>query len=112
VPSERASTEHFQQCAEFLLLGNRGPGSLAATPIAHSTIKRVAQFSMRGDVTLAPFLFGHPLVRNGVNDIGLLRALVDHPQVLAIVLAGCACAASGHAAAPPSSVMNSRRFIR
>src|SRR5262249_50103404 len=26
--------------------------------------------------------------------------------------AGCARAASGHAAAPPSSVMNSRRFIR
>jgi hypothetical protein len=24
----------------------------------------------------------------------------------------CACAASGHATAPPRSVMNSRRFIR
>jgi hypothetical protein len=38
---------------------------------------------MRGDVTLAPFLVGHRLVGDGVNDIGLLRALVEHPQVLA-----------------------------
>ena len=38
---------------------------------------------MRGDVTLAPFLGGHRLVRDAVNDICLLRALVEHPQVLA-----------------------------
>jgi hypothetical protein len=30
---------------------------------------------MRGDVTLAPFLVGHRLVRDSVNDIGLLRPL-------------------------------------
>jgi hypothetical protein len=40
-------------------------------------------FSVGRDVTLAPFLDGHRLVRDGVNDIGLLRALVKHPQVLA-----------------------------
>src|SRR5262249_14880571 len=28
---------------------------------------------MRGDVTLAPFLVGHRLVRDGVNDIGCVR---------------------------------------
>ena len=38
---------------------------------------------MRGDVTLAPFLVGHRLVQDGVNDIGLLPALVEHLQVLA-----------------------------
>src|SRR6516165_4242217 len=34
--SSQASAEHFQQCAEFLLLRNRGPGPLAMTvlPIA------------------------------------------------------------------------------
>jgi hypothetical protein len=41
-----------------------------------------AQFSMWLDVTLFPFLGGHRLVRDGVNDIGLLR-VVEHPQVLA-----------------------------
>jgi hypothetical protein len=50
---------------------------------AHSASSRAAQVSMRGDVTLAPFLGGHRLVRDSVNDIGLLRPLVEHPQVLA-----------------------------
>ena len=48
--------------------------------IAHSASRRAAQFSMPGDVTLAPFLAGHRLVRDGVNDIGLLRALGPKPD--------------------------------
>jgi len=70
----QATAEHFQQCAEFALLRNRGLGALAVTVFAHSASRRAAQFSMRGDVTLAPFLVGHRLARDGVNDIGLLRA--------------------------------------
>jgi len=50
---------------------------------------------MRGDVTLAPFLAGHRLVRDGVNDIGLLRALGPKPdrccalELLAACRDGC-----------------------
>ena len=39
---------------------------------------------------------------------GLLRELV--PQAVRVAVGCCACAVSGHATAPPSSVMNSRRF--
>jgi len=58
----QATAEHFQQCAEFALLRNRGLGALAVTVFAHSASRRAAQFSMRGDVTLVPFLGGHRLV--------------------------------------------------
>jgi hypothetical protein len=38
---------------------------------------------MRGDVTLLPLIGAHGLVRDAPVDVGVVRALVEHPQVLA-----------------------------
>src|SRR6516225_12241780 len=38
----QASTEHFQQCAEFPLLGNRGLGPLAVTVLPMPFARRAA----------------------------------------------------------------------
>ena len=37
---------------------------------------------MWGDVTLLPLIFGHRLVRDGISDVNVLRALVEHSEVL------------------------------
>jgi hypothetical protein len=38
----QASAEHFQQCAEFLLLSNRGLGPLAVTVLPIALARRAA----------------------------------------------------------------------
>ena len=39
----QASAEHFQQCAESLLLGNRGLGPLAVTALPIALARRTAE---------------------------------------------------------------------
>ena len=52
----QASAEHLEQRAEPPPLRNRPPWSARRDGIAHSASRRAAQFSMRGNVMLAPFL--------------------------------------------------------
>jgi hypothetical protein len=54
----QASTEHFEQCAEFALLRNCRLGALAVTVLAIALARRAAQFSMRAVFPQAAFLCG------------------------------------------------------
>jgi hypothetical protein len=52
----QASAEHFQQCAEFLPLRNRGLGALAAAGIAHSVRQEGRRYRLRRRaIDSAPF---------------------------------------------------------
>jgi hypothetical protein len=49
-----------------------------------------SRFSMWGDVTPNPFVLGHRLVRDGINGVSVLRALVEHSEVtVGAPSAGC-----------------------
>ena len=48
----QASAEHFQQCAEFLLLRNRGLGALAVTELSVALARRAAGTRMPAQSTL------------------------------------------------------------
>ena len=59
--------------------GGRRANGLRRTPLESSP----GLGSMWGDVTLHPFVPGHRLVRDDIMDVGVLRALDEHPYVLA-----------------------------
>jgi hypothetical protein len=44
--SGQASTEHFEQCAEFALLRNRGLGPLAVTVLANPSGRALSSANM------------------------------------------------------------------
>jgi len=45
--SSQASAEHFKQCAEFLLLRNRGLGPFAVTVLPHSACQKGHRYRLR-----------------------------------------------------------------
>jgi hypothetical protein len=55
----------FEHCGEFALLRNRHLGPLAVTALAIDDRQEGRLVLNAGDVTLAPFLAGHRLVRDG-----------------------------------------------
>jgi hypothetical protein len=54
----------------------------AAVPDRHGGLRR-ARLSMRGGETLLPFFRRHRLVGDDIMDVGVLRPLDEHPQMLA-----------------------------
>jgi hypothetical protein len=50
----QASTEHFEQCAEFALLRNRGLGALAVTVLAIALARRAAATTCAAVQSAAP----------------------------------------------------------
>jgi hypothetical protein len=65
----------------------------------------------RDGAVLAPAKLAQTLQKGG-SISALISGLVGprYPMVGSFAVGRCALAANGHAAAPPSSVMNSRRF--
>src|ERR1700738_4901406 len=64
--SYQPSTEHFQQCAEFLPLRNRGLGTLAVTVLPIPLARRAAATACAGAIDNALFIAGDPH-RNGFS---------------------------------------------
>jgi hypothetical protein len=54
--SYQPSTEHFQQCAEFLPLRNRGLGTLAVTVLPIPLARRAAATACAAVQSTTPFL--------------------------------------------------------
>jgi hypothetical protein len=81
----QASSEHFQQCAEFLLLCNRGLGALAVTELPIPLARRGTATSCAAVQSTAPLLVARlsprtavPMVLFGGNRrVGLTSGLVD-----------------------------------
>jgi hypothetical protein len=81
----QASAEHFEQCAEFLPLRNRGLGSLAVTVLPIPLARRAAATACAAVQSTAPLLVARlspraavPMVLFGGNRrVGLTSGLVD-----------------------------------
>src|SRR5580692_7207657 len=59
-----------------------GPPAPAADPPAAATPTGLARASPCLNKLLLPLLGAHRLVRDGINDVTVLRALVEHSEVL------------------------------
>jgi hypothetical protein len=86
-----ASTEHFQHCAEFLLLRYRGLGPLAVTVLAIPLARRAAATALEKRIREALAAPGRPGVRVIAKQFGVDPGTVQRisrPFAAASVAAG------------------------
>ena len=89
--SSQASAEHFQQCAEFLPLRNRGFGSLAVSVLAIAVARRAAATACAAVQPTAP-LFRRSIRAPSFNKKSIVPVIERPSRLSSLLRAGTRCA--------------------